>query len=166
MFGLKRIGAGLVCVVLGAAGAQAQELQLVEKIGDWNLYYSEALGDSCLVERTDADGRQLQFGVDRKKEQAYAGLFAKEDAGMVAGDLVDVSFELGDTVFTGEATQYNKDGIQGGYVYFNNLDFAYELAKQQTLIINPAEGDPIPVDLTGSLNAIEAMIACQIATAQ
>ena len=79
---------------------------------------------------------------------------------------VPVSFQLGDTTFTGQATQYNKDGIQGGYVYFNNLNFAYELARQKELVIHRAEGDDIDVDLTGSANAIDAMIICQVATAE
>ena len=71
-------------------------------------------------------GLQLQLGVDRKKKQAYAGLFEKSDTGMVAGKMSDVGFQLGETTFTGKATQYNKNGVQGGYVYFNNLNFAYE----------------------------------------
>lgn len=164
MKGMKRIGAGLVLATLAAAAVQAQELQQVDQIGDWGLYYSEALGDSCLISRTDPEGRQLQIGVDRKKMQAYAGLFARTDAGMEAGATVPVSFQLGETVFTGDATQYNKDGVQGGYIYFNNLNFAYELARQQTLVINRAAGDPISVSLAGSANAIDAMIVCQIAT--
>jgi hypothetical protein len=77
-----------------------------------------------------------------------------------------VSFELGDTVFEGKAEGYSRDGIEGGIVYFNNLDFAYELARQQTLTINRVTGDQIEVDLTGSADAIDALIACQIVTSQ
>lgn len=164
MFSVKQIGVGLFCVVVGGSAAQAQDLQMVEKIGDRTLYYSEALGDNCLASRTDAEGRQFQVGVDRKKELAYAGLFANADAGMTAGAVAPVSLELGGKVFAGDATQYGKGGVEGGYVYFNNMDFAYELGKQQTMTVNVATGNKISVDLTGSSDAIVAVIDCQIAT--
>ena len=163
---VMRIGAAAAVATLVSFGAQAQALQLVEKIGDWNLYFSEALGNSCLAERMDAEGRQFEVGVDRKRQLAFAGLFAKTDAGMTNDKMVPVSFQLGDTTFTGEATQYSMEGTQGGFIYFNNLDFAYELAKQEELIINRADGEKVTVSLAGSAKAIDAVIACQIATAQ
>lgn len=167
MTGVTRFGVSLIGAAVMAFGVQAQEApQLVQKIGNWDLYYSKALGDSCFAMQVDAEGRQFQVGVDRVKQQAYAGLFAKAAAGATDGKTVDLTFDLGDKKFSGTATQYNKGGTEGGYVYFNNLDFAYELAKQQTLkIIRPA-GDPVMVDLTGSADAIAAVIDCQIATAQ
>ncbi|MBL9058684.1 MAG: hypothetical protein JNK88_01490 [Mangrovicoccus sp.] len=164
MKGVKHIAAGLVLALMAAGGAQAQGLEKIDQIGKWTLYFSQALGDSCMIVRTDAQGRQLQLGVDRKKKQAYAGLFAKSDTGMVAGKLSDVAFQLGETTFTGQATQYNKDGTQGGYVYFNNLNFAYELARQKELVITRSNGEKMVVDLTGSADAIDAMIVCQVAT--
>ncbi|OSP54513.1 hypothetical protein [Pseudoruegeria sp. SK021] len=164
----RYFGYGLVGAMMGLLGsqAQAQELQMVDQLGDWTLYYSKALGDSCLASRTDAEGRQFQVGVDRKKELAYAGLFAKVEAGTTEGDFVPVAMTLGETIFTGEAKEYNKEGVQGGYVFFNNLNFAYELAKQQTLIVDRSNGESVTVDLTGSAKAIEAVIDCQIATMQ
>ncbi len=53
---------------------------------------------------------------------------------------------------------------QGGYVYFNNLNFAYELARQKELVITRSNGEKMVVDLTGSADAIDAMIVCQVAT--
>ena len=164
MRGMKSIAAGLLLAVLASGGAQAQAMQKIDQIGKWTLFFSEALGDSCLIARTDAQGRQLQLGVDRKKKQAYAGLFEKSDTGMVAGKMSDVGFQLGQTTFTGKATQYNKNGVQGRYVYFNNLNFAYELARQKQLVITRSNGEKMVVDLTGSSDAIDAMIVCQVAT--
>ena len=52
----------------------------------------------------------------------------------------------------------------GGYVFFNNLNFAYELARQRELVITRSNGEKMVVDLTGSSDAIDAMIVCQVAT--
>ena len=151
---------------LASLPAAAQDLALIDTIGDWKLYFSEELGNSCLEMHVDDKERQFQVGVDRRKEYAYAGLFVNAEADVVDGESAPVSFELGDTLFVGEAKGYSKDGIEGGYVYFNNLDFAYELAKQKTLTINRINGDKIEVDLTGSADAIDALIACQVVSAQ
>ncbi len=163
---MKRIAAGLLMAGLVATATQAQDLQKVDQIGDWGLWFSKALGDSCFAERTDADGRQFEIGVDRKQQKAFAGLFAKADVGATNDKSVPVSFQLGETTFTGTATQFNRDGMQGGFVYFNNLDFAYELAKQEELVINRADGQQVKISLDGSAKAIDAVIACQVATAQ
>ena len=46
----------------------------------------------------------------------------------------------------------------------NNLNFAYELARQKQLVITRSNGEKMVVDLTGSSDAIDAMIVCQVAT--
>lgn len=163
---ITRLGAALVGTLAMLGTAQAQELVKIDTIGDWGLYFSEALGDSCLASRTDVEGRQLQIGVDRKQNRAYVGVFATGDRGLTDGALQQVTFKVNGFEYSGEATEYVREDIQGGYVFFNNLNFAYDLAKGQTLEVMPAGGDAFSVDLTGSNAAIEHIIICQAATMQ
>ncbi|MEM1129402.1 MAG: hypothetical protein AAGH83_02670 [Pseudomonadota bacterium] len=167
MFAKPKVAAVLAIAWVAATGASAEQgAQFVEEVGDWSLYYSQELGGSCFIERTDADGRQFQIGADRDKQQAWIGILAPAGSDVTEDMLRNVKFDLGGNMYEGEARRFQLPDadVQGGYVYFNNLNFARDLANQATLKVIPDGGDEFSLDLTGTKAAMEMALECQIAT--
>ncbi|WP_254439160.1 hypothetical protein [Ruegeria arenilitoris] len=72
-----------------------------------------------------------------------------------------VQFDFGDAKFEGEAVGVFKNGVPGGYAFFDNPAFVTEFGKRQSVTIIGESGAEVELDLSGSAKAIEAVLACQ-----
>ncbi len=151
--------AGALVATLPLA-ATAQPFELWETSGDWSVF-TNAARQGCMIERTDAEGRQLQIGVDAVAGRDFVALFVPQTGEAPPPETRPIVIEIDGDLFYGEAETGAKDGYQGGYVFFDNPKFAADLAQKQTLSYALADGNPGQVDLTGTHDAIQAMLRCQ-----
>ena len=102
------------------------------------------------------------MGIDATGEKkGYIALYTKKDAAVSAGEKVSVIFDVDGQKFSGEATGQQIEGMDGAFVWVNNPDFIYDLAKKNALTISPAGRDPIVLSLKGTDAAFKALRACQ-----
>ncbi|WP_068115142.1 hypothetical protein [Tropicimonas marinistellae] len=160
MLNHTNIATACVAFVIASSAAFAQDIYA--EVEGWNVRVAEGL-KGCAIERTDADGFQTQIGIDGNQEMGYVALFTLADAGIDSRDTIITHFDLDGERFVGDSVRKVDGAYQGGYVYFNNPNFAYDLAKKQTLTITAESGREIAVDLTGTNAAMEVMRECQMA---
>ena len=154
------MGMALAMTALSATGALAQE-----KYGSaagWDIFVKDSLGPGCLMTKSNADGTQIQMGIDATgQKRGYMALYTKANTAVAAGEKVSVLFDVDGQQFSGEAKGQQEGGFQGAFVWVNNPEFIYDLAKKKTLTITPEGGQPIVVSLAGSDAAFKALRACQ-----
>ncbi|WP_254430657.1 MULTISPECIES: hypothetical protein [unclassified Ruegeria] len=72
-----------------------------------------------------------------------------------------VQFDFGDAQFEGEAVGVFKNGVPGGYAFFDNPAFVTEFGKRQSVTVIGESGAEVELDLSGSAKAIKAVLTCQ-----
>ena len=159
---LIQVGAALAVAVLAATGAAAQQTKYGSEAG-WDIYVSQSMGPGCLITRDLTLDSQVQMGIDKTtaNTRGYIALYTKAGANVAAGDELSVLFDVDGQQFSGEASGQQMEGFRGAYVWANNPEFIYDLAKKHTLTITAKGRDPIVVSLAGTNAAFKALRACQ-----
>ena len=128
----------------------------------WDVIVSDSMGPGCLIKKSNADGTQIQMGIDATgNRRGYMALYTKANTKVPAGEKLSVFFDVDGQKFSGEAKGQQEGGFQGAFVWVNNLDFIYGLAKKKTLTISPKGGSVIKVNLAGTDAAFKALRDCQ-----
>ena len=155
-----RIGLALALSALTATGAVAQTKYGSE--AGWTILVKDNMGPGCVMTKSNADGTQIQMGIDATgQKRGYLALYTKANTKVVAGEKLSVLFDVDGQQFSGEAKGQDDGEFQGAFVWVNNPDFIYDLAKKKTLTISPKGGSLIKVNLAGTNAAFEALRACQ-----
>ena len=159
-----QIGAALAIAALTATGAAAQSSPY-QKYGSeagWDIFVNTKT-NNCLIARGVEQQTQVQMGIDKtaNNPRGYIALYTKKGADVGAGEKINVLFDVDGQQFSGEATGAKMEGFDGAYVYVNNIDFIYDLAKKKTMTITPQGRPPLLVSLSGTDAAFKALRACQ-----
>ena len=156
------IGIALTIVVLTAANATAQTVKKYGSEAGWDIFIKDNMGPGCLLAKKVGTEGQVEMGIsatgDRK---GYIALYTKKDAAVSSGEKVSVIFDVDGQKFSGEATGQQIEGMDGAFIWVNNPDFIYDLAKKNSLTITPTGRDPIVLSLKGTDAAFMALRACQ-----
>lgn len=157
-----RIGVALVILALAATEAAPQALKKYGSEAGWDIFIKQNMGPGCLIAQRISPETQVEMGISTVGEKkGYIAMYTKKDASISAGEKVSVMFDVDGQQFTGEATGQQIDGMDGAFVWVNNPDFIYDLAKKNSLTITPAGRDPIVLSLKGTDAAFAALRACQ-----
>ena len=157
-----RVSIALVIAVLTATAAEAQALKKYGSEAGWDIFIKEDMGPGCLIAKKTSDVSQVQMGIDATGEKkGYMALYTKKDAAVSAGEQVSVLFDVDGQQFTGQAVGQQIEGMDGAFVWVNNPDFIYDLAKKNALTISPAGREPIVLSLKGTDAAFKMLRACQ-----
>jgi len=155
-----RLGLALAFTALTATGAVAQKKYGSE--AGWTILVKDNMGPGCVMTKSNADGTQIQMGIDATgQKRGYLALYTKANTKAAAGEKLSVLFDVDGQQFSGEAKGQDDGEFQGAFVWVNNPDFIYDLAKKKTLTISPKGGSLIKVNLAGTNAAFEALRACQ-----
>lgn len=156
-----RIGIALAIAALAATDAAAQFKKYGAEAG-WEILVKEDMGPGCLMARKASDVSQVQMGIDATgQKKGYLALYTKKDANIAAGQKLSVIFDIDGQKFSGEAVGQQIEGYDGAFVWVNNPDFIYDLAKKKTMTISPAGRDALILNLAGTDAAFKALRACQ-----
>lgn len=154
------VGMALAISALAATGAIAQKKYGSE--AGWEILVLDNMGPGCLIKKANADGSQIQMGINAKDGmRGYMAIYTKADANVSSGEKIPVLFDVDGQKFSGEAQGQVIGGYRGAYVWVNNADFIYDLAKKNAVTITPQGGNPIVVKLAGTDAAFKALKACQ-----
>lgn len=80
---------------------------------------------------------------------------------LAAGKKLSVVIDVDGERFNGEATGQKLQGLTGAYVWLNNPELVYNLAKKHTMTITATGRNPIVLSLSGTYGAFKQLHACQ-----
>ncbi len=135
--GYIRGGMALALAASTATAASAQQVKNYGEVAGWEIEVSEAMGPGCLIMK-NGGGLQVQLGVQARggKTTGYMAAFTRARVGVKEGEVVPVLFDVGGRRYSGQAFGERKKGFEGAWVPFDNPEFVYEVAKQETMTIS------------------------------
>ncbi|MCE8537371.1 hypothetical protein KBY27_07865 [Ruegeria pomeroyi] len=153
-----------LALVLGATVAVPVLAQSLEHWGSsdyWDVMIDPTLGNGCLIQSEFTDGSIVRIGFDRLQGAGYVTAFNEAWGGIVEGEWYPVLFALDGEEYEAEARGMYLEGLPGADILFDNPDFLYDIAARYTMTLYNENGEVMSIDLTGSMAALEAAIACQ-----
>lgn len=162
MYTKTLVGMALAFAALTAAATAQEPLKKFGTEAGWDIFIKQDMGPGCLVSKKLNAEAQFLMGIDATAtKRGYMALYTKADANVAAGEAVAVIFDVDGEKFSGNATGQQIDGMKGAYVWVNNPEFIYDLAKKKSLTITPTGGKQIVLPLTGTDAAFKSLRACQ-----
>lgn len=131
--------------------------------GDWRVSVGAETGNGCYIEKDFDSGIRFVLGFLPDRDGGFIAALNTEWTHLTPGDKAVVKFFTSEEKFAGEVEMIERDGLHGGWAFFNNPAFVSEIAKRRSLRIVGPEGGEFELDLTGSALAIAEMKRCQAA---
>jgi hypothetical protein len=145
-----------------ASASLAQPFTNEGSVEGWNIFLNEST-KNCLMEKVESNGFVVQIARTGEGEEfGRLGVYSPNPTDIKDGETRELTFDLDGERFTGEATGSLHEGYQGGYAFANNPNFGAALAQKQTLTIEPDSANPVVVDLSGTMAAMDAVKDCQL----
>ena len=159
MINFSRIIALVVCSL--ACPASAEPVQEWGDAGRWKIRIDPDAGNGCFMEASLEDGTMVRFGLVPSRSGGFFAIYNSDWTDIVAGEEIAVTLEFDAKQFSGDAVGDEQSGIPGGYAYFNNPNVRDEFSRSKNMTIHGGKGRTIPVDLSGTSKAAQAVEACQ-----
>ncbi len=154
-----RIAAILLLLMSGAALAAEDEVW--ETVGAWTVRINSDDVSRCFATRVMEDGSEVQIGTEPTLDGGYFAIYNPAWTHIEDGAEGTVEFNFASSRFGGDAVGRIKNGVPGGYVFFDNPAFVQEFAKRQSVKVSGTRGAAFEMDLTGTATAIRTILACQ-----
>ncbi|WP_170587798.1 hypothetical protein [Ruegeria arenilitoris] len=129
--------------------------------GDWTILIDPEKGNGCLAWKPFENEMTVEIGAAPNQAGGFFAAFNPAWVQIEDGAKGIVKFDFGDAQFEGEAVGVFKNGVPGGYAFFDNPAFVTEFGKRQSVTIIGESGAEVELDLSGSAKAIEAVLTCQ-----
>ncbi|WP_171239249.1 hypothetical protein [Ruegeria sp. HKCCA5491] len=129
--------------------------------GDWTILIDPEKGNGCLAWKPFANDMTVEIGAAPNQAGGFFAAFNPAWVQIEDGATGIIKFDFGDAKFEGEAVGVFKNGVPGGYAFFDNPAFVTEFGKRQSVTIIGESGAEVELDLSGSAKAIEAVLECQ-----
>jgi hypothetical protein len=154
---------GLTIGVLAATAAFAQTATKYGEEAGWEIMVKDDMGPGCVLMKSNPDGEtQVQMGIDaRDGPKGYLAIYTKAASAVKEGEELSVTFEVDGQEFSGQATGQQIGEYRGAFVWVNNPDFIYDLAKKKTMRITIPGRDTLILNLDGTNAAFKKLRECQ-----
>ncbi|MDR7124144.1 hypothetical protein J2X53_000962 [Pseudorhodobacter sp. 4114] len=141
--------------------ATAQDLMTYDTVGVWDVLVDPTIGNGCLINAVFEDGSDVRIGF--APDTGYGYILAMNEGweGVEDDAMYPVSMDVDGSVYEGEGKGIHIDGLPGVDIEFDSAEFLMDVATKQTLTLSTEAGEIMSIDLTDSLRALEAAIACQ-----
>ena len=150
-----------IFAVAAATAASAEELITWGEVSGWAILIDPSVGNGCLMERQFEDDTLVQFGTVPNRNGGFFAAYNPDWTDIEDGATGTIKFEFPKIRFTGEVVGVAKEGLYGGYAFFDNPNVTLEFGKNKNIIIIGELGRTINVSLTGTMKAIQAVKQCQ-----
>ncbi|MDV7144914.1 hypothetical protein R3X27_19715 [Tropicimonas sp. TH_r6] len=148
-------------ILLSSSLAFAAGMEPWDEEGDWTILIDAENGNGCLANRQYDTGLIVEIGMDPMLGGAFFAAYNPEWTSIEDGAIGVVNFDFGDDQFAGEVVGIHRNGVPGGYAFFDNPEFATEFVKRTEVTVWGESEQKFLVDLSGSSKAVEAVKACQ-----
>jgi hypothetical protein len=150
-----------VLLALNPISAAAQDLVVFDSVAGWDILVDPTVGNSCLINSVFDDGSDVRIGFDIPNDSGYLLAMNEAWGDITEGQTYPIQMDLDGTIYEGEGTGLYIDGMPGVDIVFDNFDFLMDVAAKNTLTLINESGPVMTIDLSGTLEALEAAIACQ-----
>lgn len=139
----------------------AQDLVTYDTIGVWDVLVDPTVGNGCLINAVFEDGSDVRIGF--APDTGFGYILAMNQAwdGIEEGTMYPISMDVDGSVYNGEGKGIFINDMPGVDIEFDSADFLLDVATKQTLTLSNEAGPVMSIDLTDSLAALDAAIACQ-----
>lgn len=158
---VKSIAAAIVAGTVCSSAAFAQELVQWGASDYWDVMIDPSLGNGCLIQSEFEDGSLVRVGFDMTTGYGYVTIFNTAWGEIEDGALYPIDFALDDEQFSGEAKGMYLNGVPGADIEFDNVDFFMSIAARQTMTMYHDGDELLSIDLTGTMEGLEAVFECQ-----
>ncbi len=154
----------VVCVplILVTTSALAQP-ETWGNAGGWDILIDTEMSNACYATRTLDDGSTVYIGFEPGAAGGFFAIYNPAWTHIEEDQKGLVEFDFVKEKFAGEAVGKYRDGVPGGYAYFNNPAFADAFARYETVKITGSKGATFSMALTGTHKAVTAVKTCQAA---
>ena len=154
----------VVCIPLLVIGTNAlAQPETWGNAGGWDILIESGTRKACYATRTLDDGSTVFIGFDSGTTGGYFAVYNPDWTHIEEDQQGLVEFDFVKEKFAGEAVGKFRDGVPGGYAYFNNPAFADAFARYETVKITGSKGATFSMALTGTHKAVTAVQTCQAA---
>ena len=115
----------------------------------------------CLMEKHFDDGTLVQIGAVPNRDGGFFAAYNPDWTDIEDGVIGTVKFDFPDIRFSGDVVGIAKEGLFGGYAFFDNPNVPMEFAARNNMTIIGAQGRTVDINLEGSAKAIQAVQTCQ-----
>ena len=150
-----------VILILQATPVLASDAKVWKTVGDWTIRISDDDVGRCYASRILDDGSEVQIGTEPTLDGGFFAVYNASWTHIKEGAKGEVEFDFGESRFGGEAVGKVKDGVPGGYAFFNNPAFVQDFSRRQTVKVTGKNGAEFDMDLTGTSRAVRSVLACQ-----
>ena len=159
---MKTIWAAAMAAICAAAPAMAEDmLQDYAEAGGWAIAIDPTLNNGCLMYGEFDDQSVVRIGIDMTTGFGYILSANPAWGDIVEGQSYPVTISLDDKSFDGQAVGYPIDDLPGANVDFDNPDFLALLVDAQNLTLSHDGAEVMSLDVSGSAEAVAALIECQ-----
>ncbi len=151
----------LASLLVATGSAYAMGMEQWGEAGDWKILIDPEKGNGCLAWKQFDNGLIVEIGAAPDQAGGFFAAYNPEWNTIEDGATGVVSFNFGDAEFAGDAVGVIKNGVPGGYAFFDNPEFVTEFGKRHNVVVSGESGNEFELDLSGSTKAIEAVQACQ-----
>ncbi|MHA3977721.1 hypothetical protein ACW9UR_08575 [Halovulum sp. GXIMD14794] len=138
----------------------SQTFEPYGEAGGWRVLANTKM-QGCLIEKRLEDDVDLQIGINKVDARGYMAVFAPSSLGLVPAGGGEMVLDIDGDLYTGEAVEVDKPDYVGGYFWFNNPDFIYNLENKEVLGLVVETGTVVLVNLEGTKAGVAAVRQCQ-----
>lgn len=150
-----------ITLLLCATPSYAQDLIKWSDAGNWEILVDASAGNGCLMQTQLADNTRVRIGAVPLRDGGFIAVMNETWQDIEEGATAVLTFDFDGEIFAGEAEAVIEGDWRGGYAFFNNPEFVQGISKRNTLVVS-GEGDrEATIDLTGTMNAVNAVLDCQ-----
>jgi hypothetical protein len=148
-------------VIAGMTAATAQDVEFWGSVENWDIVVDRTVGDGCRIQSEFDDGTFLVIGYDANEDTGYLAVFNTVWGDVVAGDLYDIEIAFDDAVWEAEAEGIYANGVPGGEILVDSVDFLYDMADSTALELWSGDEFLTGLDLSFAAEALDEVVRCQ-----
>lgn len=158
---VRHLATIIICAVSVGTPALAKDVLTWGEAGGWAILVDPAAGNGCMMEKHFENGTLVHIGAVPNRRGGFFAAYNPEWTDIEDGAIGTVKFDFPDVRFSGEVVGVAKDGLFGGYAFFDNPNVPMEFAARNKMTIFGQSGRVVELKLTGTMKAIKAVKACQ-----
>lgn len=151
-----------LALLLGTSSALAQETSQWDSVGGWSIRVDNSVGHGCYIHGRYDSGTNLRLGYDPQASGVYVMLGNPAWRSIEQGTVYKLTLQFDQrTPRRIDATGVPVNGRSALAFKLSEGDFLQHFMKRDVLTISYRDSEVDRLTLSGSLEAVKAMVQCQ-----
>ncbi len=151
-----------LALLLGTSGANAQTTSQWDSVGGWSIRVDNSVGRGCYIHGRYDSGTNLRLGYDPQASGVYVILGNPAWRSIEQGTIYELTLQFDQrTPRRIDATGMPVNGRSALAFKLSEGDFVQQFMERNVLTISYRGSEVDRLTLSGSIEAVEAMVQCQ-----